>query len=263
MEPDVEIGRQRGRAALDVDRHRVRLVNLISLALPFDGAAAGDAARSSERLARWRAMPEADLESAPEAARFIVVDVESSGPDPHVDHLLEIGAMTVERGRIHLGRSFHATVGKLELSGSNHPPAGGTSVAWQGDSLLAFLEFAGKAPLVGYDAGFRGTMIRKAALAHLGETLRRPWIDLADIAPRLLPEEPRRRSFRAWLDRFGIEVFSPCDVVANALATAQFLLAVLARAEPRRVDELVGRPDRARWLGARPTPLTLESGFGV
>jgi DNA polymerase-3 subunit epsilon len=263
MEPDVEIGRQRARSAPDVDRRRVRLVNLISLALPFDGAAAGNGARSAERLARWRAMPEADLESAPEAARFVVVDVASSGPDSNVDHLREIGAVTVERARIHLGRSFHATVGEPESSGSDHPPAGGTGAARQGDSLLAFLEFAGKAPLVGYDAGFRGAMIRKAALAHLGETLRRPWIDLAEIAPRLLPEEPRRRSLRGWLDRFGIEVFSPCDVVANALATAQLLLAVLARAEPRRVNELVWRPGRARWLGARPTPLRVESGFGV
>jgi DNA polymerase-3 subunit epsilon len=197
-------------------------------------------------------MPEADLESAPGTARFIVVDVESTGPGANADRLLEIGAVTVEGSRIHLGRSFHATVEKPESPGSDHGDRDGTGRAQQRDTLLAFLEFAGKAPLVGYTAAFCGAMIREAMLEHLDEPLRRPWIDLADIAPRLLYEDARgKRSFHAWLDRFGIEIFSPRDVVADALATAQLFLAILARAKPRRVGDLVWCPDTARWLDPR------------
>jgi DNA polymerase III epsilon subunit-like protein len=53
------------------------------------------------------------------------------------------------------------------------------------------------------------------------------------------------------LQRFGIEVFNRHDAVADALATAQLLLAVLAHAEakPRRVEELLWDPEATRWLG--------------
>ena len=242
----------RGQHGVDVgvDRHRVRWLNLINLALPPIDALVQEKS-SLERLARWRAMPEPDPRSTLEAARLIVVDIESTGLDPNADRLRAIGAMTVQGEKIHLGRSIQATLGEPGSSQRNGTLLDGTGIVSERDAMLAFLEFAGKAPLVGYNVAFVDGMIRRAAAQHLGEYYRPRWIDLADLARQLVPDQARRRtSLDTWLDRFGIEVFSRHDAVAGALARAQLLLAVLGRAKikPRRVEELLWQPGAARWL---------------
>ena len=123
------------------------------------------------------------------------------------------------------------------------------------EALLAFLEFAGKAPLVGFHAGFDDALIRRAMREVLGEPYERRWIDLAQLAPELLPGDARARThLDAWLERFGIEVFSRHDAAADALATAQLLLALLPRADARglaTVEAMLWDPGAARWLGGR------------
>ena len=210
------------------------------------------------RLDRWLGLPAAPVDAAPAAARFVVADVESTGLDMRTDRLIAIGAVTVEAGRIDLSRSFYKVLRQPAASSRDNillHGIGGTQQREGEDpieALLAFLEFAGRAPLVAYHAAFDATMIRKATLEYLGETFKPPWIDLAYVAPELIRTEGvRHKGLDAWLQRFGIEVFSRHDAVADALATAQLLLAVLAHAEPRprRVAELLWDPEATRWLG--------------
>lgn len=214
----------------------------------------------AERLARWRARPEPDLGAAPAVTRFVVVDVESTGLDLRSDRLIAIGAVTVDATRVDLGRAFYAILRQRESSSRENilvHGIGGTQQREGEDpveALLAFLEFAGKAPLVGYHAAFDDGMIRRAAAEHLGLSFARPWIDLAYLAPDLMPEEARKcKHLDAWLELFGIEVFSRHDAIADALATAQLLLAVLARAAlpPKRVAGMLWDPRATRWLGDR------------
>jgi DNA polymerase-3 subunit epsilon len=185
----------RGQHGVDVgvDRHRVRWLNLINLALPPIDALVQEKS-SLERLARWRAMPEPDPRSTLEVARLIVVDIESTGLDPNADRLRAIGAMTVQGEKIHLGRSVQATLGEPESSQRNGALVDGTGIVSERDAMLAFLEFAGKAPLVGYNVEFVDGMIRRAAAQHLGEYYRPRWIDLADLARQLVPDQMRRRT---------------------------------------------------------------------
>ena len=215
----------------------------------------------SQRLDRWRALPEPDLRASPAAARFVVADVEATGLDVQRDRLIAIGAVTVEAARIDLGRSFYAVLRQPEPSSRENilvHGIGGTAQRAGEDpaeALLAFLEFAGKAPLVGFHAGFDDALIRRATREFLGEACERRWIDLAQLAPELMPEEARaRQHLDAWLERFGIEVSSRHDAAADALATAQLLLALLPRAAERRVatvEAMVWVPGATRWLGGR------------
>lgn len=213
------------------------------------------------RLEHWRRKAEPPLRVPPGAARFVVADVEATGLDPRRDRLIAIGAVVVEAGRIELGRSFYAVLRQSEASSREnilvHGIGGTEQRAGQDpvEVLLGFLEFAGKAPLVGFHAAFDDAMIRKAMREVLDEPYERRWIDLAQLAPELLPEEARARThLDAWLERFGIEVFSRHDAVADALATAQLLLALLPLAAERRVatvQAMLWDPGAARWLGGR------------
>jgi DNA polymerase-3 subunit epsilon len=209
------------------------------------------------RLDRWLALSAASLDGAPGRERFVVADVESTGLDMRTDRLIAIGAVTVEAGRIDLGRSFYKVLRQPAASSRDNilvHGIGGTQQREGEDpveALLAFLEFTGRAPLVGYHAAFDATMIGKAMLEYLGATFKVPWVDLAYLAPELLKTEgARHKGLDAWLQRFRIEVFSRHDAVADALATAQLFLAVLAHAEvkPRRVAELLWDPEATRWL---------------
>jgi DNA polymerase-3 subunit epsilon len=215
-------------------------------------------ASAAERLERWRALPAPALGGAPGSARLVVADVESTGLDMQRDRLIAIGAVSVEGARIDLGRSFYRVLRQPESSSCENilvHGIGGTEQCAGEDpveALLAFLEFAGRAPLVGYHAAFDAAMIGRAMREHLGEKFDLPWIDLAYVAPDLIrPEGRAPKGLDAWLDRFGIEAFSRHDAVADALATAQLLLAVLAHAStpPRRLDEMLWHPGQTGWLG--------------
>jgi DNA polymerase-3 subunit epsilon len=210
------------------------------------------------RLERWRALPEPDRAVSPAAARFIVVDVESTGLNVRTDRLIAIGAVTIEAARIDLGRAFYAILRQQASSTRENILVHGIGGTQQRegldpvDALLAFLEFAGKAPLVGYHAAFDNAMIGTATREVLGAAFERPWIDLAYVAPDLFPDEAnRRKHLDAWLELFRIDVFSRHDAVADALATAQLLLAALARAQtpPDRVAGMLWDPGASRWLG--------------
>ena len=225
--------------------------------MKWEGSLVRGADGVRERLARWRDLPEADLQAAPGMARFIVVDVEPTGFDPRVDRMGAIGAVTVENRRIMLGRSFHASLGEPNsaVSGNGLAPVRAHGDRGEGgdptQALLAFLEFVGKTPLVTYHAAFVEAMIRKATRAYLGERFRRVRLDLAELAPDLLGNDGHRRSdLDGWLERFGIEAHRRHDAACDALASAQLLLVVLAQAEAAhmRVGQMVRSPDASRWL---------------
>jgi DNA polymerase-3 subunit epsilon len=227
------------------------------LAPRLDGTMVHGAGSMRERLARWRGLPEADLQAAPGMARFIVVDVEPTGFDPRVDRVGAIGAVTVENRRIVRGRSFYASLGEPNSAASENGLAPVRAPGDRGEggdptqALLAFLEFVGKTPLVTYHAAFVEAMIRKATRAYLGERFRRVWLDLAELAPDLLGNDGHRRSdLDGWLERFGIEAHRRHDAACDALASAQLLLVVLAQAEAAqmRVGQMVRSPDASRWL---------------
>jgi len=109
-------------------------------------------------------------------------------------------------------------------------------VAVLGLALAGFLAFAGRDPLVAFHAGFDRELIERACDSILHMKPQNPWLDLALLGPALYAD--RSESAHAlddWLHIFGIENYARHDALADALATAQLLLAVLAAARQRRL----------------------------
>ena len=200
-------------------------------------------------------------DAALRAARWVVVDCETSGLDAERDRLLAVGAVSVRGGRIELGSGFRALLrqdapsepanilvhgigGDAQLGG--RPPA---------DALREFSAFLGEGLPVAFHATFDAAVLRRA-MAAAGLEAPRGWLDAARLAPALFPgagpAKGERRALDDWLAEFGIACPERHDALADAYATAQLMLVLFAEAE-RQGAGTVGklrRLERAgRWIG--------------
>lgn len=208
---------------------------------------------------------------APNAQRWIVLDVESTGLDPHTDRLLAIAAIGL---RLHGGRpvvdladSFDAVL-RHEAA-----PADGAAVAARlvnkvnilvhgigvgaqrtgvpaAEAIAAFEAWVAGAPLMAFHAAFDATLIARATLATLGRRARHRWLDLAQVAPVAWPQVPAR-ALDDWLAHAGITCLERHRAVADALATAELLQALWPALRAQDATEwtaLARLADQARWL---------------
>ena len=198
---------------------------------------------------------------APDAARearWVVVDCESSGLDPHVDRLLSIGAVGVQAGQIVLGEAFSAVLRQPQASDADNILIHGISGAEQltgeppTDALSAFEVFAGDAPLVGFHTAFDQTLLERAFRTAAGRAWRRRWLDLAQLAPSLFPGLSRgRTTLDHWLAAFQIVHPARHDALGDAYATAQLLLVMLEAARGQGLTsfrQVGGLAGSGRWL---------------
>ena len=188
------------------------------------------------------------------AARWVVVDCESSGLDPQRDRLLSIGAVAVRDGRIDhadtygvlLRQTQTSTVPNILIHGIGaDAQLGGREPAAALDEFARYV--AGGIP-VAFHAAFD-----RALLARAMPGWKRRWLDLAELAPALIPGRARTcRSLDEWLAAFSIEHPARHEAVADAYATAQLLLVLLAEAERQgmvHAGELFAAERGRRWLG--------------
>jgi len=207
----------------------------------------------AQRLARWQALPEVDLRSPIDASRYIVVDVETSGLNVNKDRLIAIGAVAVVNGKIALRDSLEIVLLQQRVSDKQNiliHGIGGTAQS-EGvppiDALLTFLEYLGRDPLVAFHVEFDQTMIGRAIREYLGFKLKHPWADLAYVAPALYPELARRcRSLDQWMQHFGIGNYARHSALADAVATAELLLALRQKMETRIAVSFQGLRDMER-----------------
>jgi DNA polymerase-3 subunit epsilon len=210
------------------------------------------------RLSSWRALLEPDVESAHSVARLVVVDVESSGLDVYRDRLIAVGAIAIRESRIALGESFRAVLRQEKASDDENilvHRIGGTAQTEgeePADALLRFLEFAGKSPLLGFHAPFDEIMLRRSIRTHLGEDFRREWIDLAWLAPAILPERGQRlKTLDEWCAAFGVANACRHDALADAIATGQVFQVLqhhALRTGLRSIRDLIAAARGQEWL---------------
>lgn len=196
----------------------------------------------AHRADAWRALPPVNDAVALEHARLVVVDVETSGLDPRKDRLLAIGACPVEGLKLQPGAGFGALLRQLEVSGrdnilihgiSPQEQAGGVSPE---DALMGFLEFARKDVLIAFHAPFDQSVLDRAARETLGLRLLNPFIDLADLAPALIPEARLGHAgLDDWLTYFDLRTAQRHRAAYDAVATGELLLILLARARARGI----------------------------
>jgi len=148
--------------------------------------------RLIERLvARWRNDDRYD-------ARVVVLDTETSGLDPQRDQLLAIGAVGVDDAGIRVEDSFEVVVPPDEAVSRESVAIHGIGGEMQRagvpprDALAAFTSYVGGAPIVAFHAAFDRAVIERA-LSRAGvraDPLR--WLDAAELAATLWPEEHKR-----------------------------------------------------------------------
>lgn len=211
-----------------------------------------------DRVEAWRVLPEPELDRAMPLLRTLVVDVEASGLDLFRDRLIAIGALGVRDSRIEYADSFHVVLRQNVASADAnilvHGIGGTEQTAGEppADALLAFLEFSGKAPLVGYHSPFDEIMLDKAISRYLGISFERSWLDLSWLAPALLPERAKTcNSLDAWLEAFGIVNVKRHDALSDALATAQLLQVLMFHGEAQGLRSAAALIEAARsqeWL---------------
>lgn len=185
------------------------------------------------RLAAWRALPEPDMRDPVAASRYVVVDVESSGLNIARDRLIAIGAVAVVNGRIQLDDGLDIVLQQAAVSDKDNILIHGIGGTLQregvppAEAMLTFLEYLGKDALIAFHASFDEAMIRRAVKAFLGFRFDHVWVDLAHVAPALYPRlAARKRSLDQWMAQFGIGNFARHNALADALSTAELMLAL-------------------------------------
>jgi DNA polymerase III subunit epsilon len=216
-------------------------------------------AAQAARIDRWQRLPANDPDALIDAARWCVVDVETSGLDVHRDSLIAIGAVPIEARHVVMGDAFYRLLRQESISGVANILVHRITGTAQRDgddpaeALLAFLEWIGHSPLIGFHASFDATMIRRAVGSVLGLRWKMPWLDLAQLAPVLFPDmRLRHRSLDDWLSRFNIVVQQRHNALADALATAQLLQIMVTRAKTQGMTKssaLFALAAGQRWLG--------------
>jgi len=209
------------------------------------------------RVAAWRVLPDPPDAPASEA-RWIVIDVESSGLNPRRDALIAVGAVAVVARRVALEQSYYRVLRQQTPSGADNilvHRIGGTEQLEGGDPrdvLIGLLEFAGKSPCVGYNAAFDAAMLERAARTWLGERPRLVWLDLAWLGPAVAREVAGpRQPLEVWLQALGMPSAERHHALADAFATAQLLLVLERRAAEqgiRTVPALRKAAAAERWL---------------
>lgn len=204
-------------------------------------------AQQAERLAAWQGLPAPARDRPIREGRCVVVDVESSGLNLARDRLIAIGAVAVTQGQIRLDDSLEIVLQQAQVSDKTNiliHGIGGTAQR-QGmppaDALLAFLDYLGKDPLVAFHVAFDETMIRRAMRTFLGLDFRHAWADMAYVAPALHPQLAHRyRSLDDWMGWFEIGNYARHNALADALSTAELLLALQPKLGARQVASFAG-----------------------
>lgn len=197
-------------------------------------------AELAERLALWRRLPVPQADAVPR--RWVVLDTETSGLDTARGRLISIGAVALEDEAIVVAPAFEVVLRQARPSARENIALHGIGAGAQAHgedpagSLLGFLEFARKDPLVAWHAGFDAAFLRRALKTHLGLRLEGEWLDLALLVPRTLagPIGGRRprpgTELDDWLARFGIDPGERHNALADTYASAQLFQVALRRA---------------------------------
>ncbi|ACL72111.1 PolC-type DNA polymerase III [Thioalkalivibrio sulfidiphilus] len=199
-----------------------------------------------DRLARWRALPEPSARTSLDEARFVVIDVETTGLDLSRSELLSVGLVPVGPHGIELGgldeivlRREVTRIDKDNLVVHGISPTESAAGVDIHEALSSVLERIGKTWLVAFHADFDRIILGRTLRKQLGVKLRNPFLDLAMLLPALYSEGTAGlKGLDDWLGHFAI----PCPVrhraSADALVTAELLLLALAEARRQNHNDL-------------------------
>ncbi len=172
----------------------------------------------------------------PSRARWVVVDIETTGLNPRRDELLAIAAVAMRGTRVSVGDSFEIRVRPKVASGRANILVHGIGAEAQltaVDPAVAcerFANYVGASPLAAFHAPFDREVLLRAMKAHRIR-FPNPWLDIADLAPALMPNATAQ-TLDECLEHFGIAPRRRHDAASDAFATASLFACLLERAPP-------------------------------
>jgi DNA polymerase-3 subunit epsilon len=191
-------------------------------------------------------------------ARWVVIDVETTGLDPARDEVLALAAVAIVDGRLQVADSLEIAVRPGRASGRDnilvHGIGAGAQLAGIDPAQAAreLRDHLGDAALVAwhaaFDRAFLERLLRRSGLAVPSC----PWIDLAELAPAILPQA-RAHTLDEWLSVTGTPIEQRHQAASDAWATAMLFARLLGSvpAAERTPRALARRIDQARWLSPR------------
>lgn len=194
--------------------------------------------------------------------RWVVVDVETTGLNLQRDEVLSIGAVVIDDSAIDFSQPFERTL--LHHSAHTLPsvlihglgPSELAAGADPAETLLDFLEFVGSSRLLAFHAPFDQRMLARSMKRHLGHRWGQEVLDVAELAPLLLPDRsPRDPSLESWAKVFGLQAEERHHAAADAMVTAELMLVLLSHAHRQgllTVDTLIQR--LAQWRRRQNAP---------
>ncbi|NJD32106.1 MAG: 3'-5' exonuclease [Gammaproteobacteria bacterium] len=192
-------------------------------------------------------------------ARFVALDLETTGPNMHADRIISIGAVAVAARAIRHDDAFEVVVRQERESGVDNiliHQIGGQEQRGGADpvgALVSFLRYLDGAVAVAFRAEFDATVLERELRAWLGIRVGVRFLDLAAILPALLPGTPND-SLDDWARHCGLPPIGRHHAIADAYANAQLLLIALERAQRLGLTttaDLIALEKSQRWLGRR------------
>ena len=199
-------------------------------------------------LARWwlrRRHGDAEwagLLAPPPSGEWVSLDLETTGIDPGIDHILSLAAVPVREGQVRLSERFERRVHTARAFGidsiRHHRITPGE--ASEGDPVSAvvreFLHWLGPRRLLGYNLGFDLDMLAPHVRALAGFALPNPTVDLADEVlarqRRQRPDAPPNLDFAHIAQRLGVPVVGRHTALGDATTVALCWVALQARGWP-------------------------------
>lgn len=198
--------------------------------------------------------------------RWVVVDVETSGLDPHAAQLLAIAAVAVQvdwttrKLSIVPGDSFEVDIRPetvVKDKGNILVHGIGQNRQLQGESLKDalndFVGYIGDARLMAFHAWFDkaliGRHVQMAMLPGMAKGLPNTWVDIEKLCVAV-HTQIKAHSLDEWMDEFGITCAARHEAAADTFAECE----VLQRIWPRIAAQSTGWADilrlekEGRWL---------------
>lgn len=194
-------------------------------------------------------------------ARWVMLDVETSGLDPRRDQLLAIAAIAMrvdwERARLSVvpGDSFEVVLRQEVTSGKDNILLHGIGVQRQREgmapaqALQAFADFVGHSPMLAFHAAFDQALISRHLRLHHGADLPNPWVDIEHLCAAT-HEGVRARSLDEWMAHFGIVCAVRHQAAADTLAECELLQRIWPRlaAQCEGWRDVVRLAAQHRWI---------------
>ena len=199
--------------------------------------------------AAYRALPWTRIRRRTPVAElaFVVLDTETTGPDPRRHRPVSASAIRVEGGQMYIGQTLELVIHQQDYAGGDATPIHGIKPTdsragvSEAEALQQLLSFFGTAVLVGHHVGFDLRVLNEALARQQLGPLKNGVLDTAQLAVRaehLFPN-PYLRSEDYTLDalcrRYNVRPRYRHTASGDAFITGVLLLKLLAKLEARGV----------------------------